>query len=79
MQNFAQIGDIYHYSYIAYLLFQLLRNHRILQNINYSFLYLKVLVKSELSMHGSTGHQNIVSYLTLDKQYMLTIYIYIKL
>jgi len=32
MQNYAQIGDIDNYSllYIAYFLFQLLRNHRIL-------------------------------------------------
>ncbi len=42
-----------------YLSFQLLRNHRILQHINYSFLYLKVLVKPELSMHVPIGHQNI--------------------
>ena len=44
MQNYEQIGDIDHYSlHNSYLLFQLLR---------YSFLYLKVLVKPELSMHG---------------------------
>ena len=49
MQNYAQIGDIDHYS--IHNIFQLLRNHRILQHINYSFLYLKVLVKPELSMH----------------------------
>ena len=47
--------------YVTYLSFQLLRNHRILQHINYSFLYLKVLVKPELSMHVPMGHQNIVN------------------
>ena len=41
MQNYAQIENIDFY----------LRNHRILQYINYSFLYLKVLVKPELSMY----------------------------
>ena len=46
--------------YIAYLSFQLLRNHRILQHINYSFLYLKVLVKPELSMHVPMRYQNIL-------------------
>ena len=51
MQNYAQIGDITHY-YITYLSFQLLRNHLILQHINYSFLYLTVPAKPELSMHG---------------------------
>ena len=45
--------------YLVYLSFQLLRNHRILQHINYSFLYLKVLVESKLFMHGPMGHQNI--------------------
>ena len=45
--------------YITYLSFQLLCNLRILQHINYSFLYLKVLVKPELSMHDPMGHQNI--------------------
>ena len=53
MQNYAQRDDIDHYSiHITYLSFQLLRNHRILKHINYSFLYLIVLVKPELSMHG---------------------------
>ena len=56
MQNYAQLDDIDHYSiHITYLSFQLLRNHRILQHINYSFLYLKVLIKQELSMHGPVG------------------------
>ena len=48
--------------YITYLSFQLLRNHQIHQHINYSFSYLKVLVKPELSKHGPispVGHQNI--------------------
>ena len=49
MQNYAQIENIDFYS--LHNIFQLLRNHRILQHINYSFLYLKVLVKPELSMH----------------------------
>ena len=31
--------------FITYLSLQLLRNHQILQHINYSFLHLKVLVK----------------------------------
>ena len=44
--------------YITYLSFHLLHNHRILQHINYSFLFLKVLVKPELSMHVPMGHQN---------------------
>ena len=58
MENYAEIGDIDHY--ITYLSFQLLRyNHRILQHINYSFLYLKFLVKPELSMYGPMGRQNI--------------------
>ena len=48
-------------NYITYLSFQLLRNHQILQHKNYSFLYLKVTVKPELSMHGPMGHQNIPS------------------
>ena len=53
--------------YITYLSFQLLHNHQILQHINYSFLYLKVLVKPELSMHVPMGHQNIsiVKYLQI--------------
>ena len=38
--------------YITHLSFHLLRNHRTLQHINYSFLYLIFLVKSELSMYG---------------------------
>ena len=44
MLNYAQIENIDFY--ITYLLFQLLRNHRILQHINYSPLYLNVLVTS---------------------------------
>ena len=44
MQNYAKIGDIDQYThYITYLPFELLHNHRILQHINYSFLYLKGL------------------------------------
>ena len=55
--NYAQISDIDHYThYITYLSFQRLRNHRILQQKNHSFLYLKVLVKPELSIHGPRGH-----------------------
>ena len=57
-ENYTQMDDINHYSLHNILSFQLLRNHRILQHINYSFLYFKVLVKSELSMHGPLGHQN---------------------
>ena len=45
--------------YITHLSFHLLRNHRTLQHINYSFLYLKALVKPELSIHVPMGHQNI--------------------
>ena len=45
--------------YMTYLSFHLLRNHRILQHINYSFLYFKVLEKPEPTMHGPMGHQNI--------------------
>ena len=45
--------------YITHLSFHLLRNHRTLQHINYSFLYLIFLVKSELSMHGPMGDQNV--------------------
>ena len=52
MQNYAQIGDIGLTHCINYLSLQLFRNPRILQHINYSFLYLIVLVKPELSMHG---------------------------
>ena len=57
MQNYAQIGDIDHYSlhniyhFSYYVIAESL--------FNYSFLYLKVLVKPELSMHGPMGHQNI--------------------
>ena len=55
MQNYAQIGVIDHYS-LHNIFIIILRNHRILQHINYSFLNLKVLVKSELSMQGPMGH-----------------------
>ena len=44
MQNYAQIGGIDHYSLHN-------RNHRILQHINYSFVYLKNLVKPEYGVH----------------------------
>ena len=55
MQNYAQIElTLIFTHYITYLSFQLLRNHRILQHINYSFLYLKVLVKPELSIYRET-------------------------
>ena len=42
MQNYAQLKTLIFTHYITYLSFQLLRNHRILQHINYVFLYLKV-------------------------------------
>ena len=54
MQNYAQLGDIDHFTdYITYLSFQLLCNHRILQHINYLFFYLIVLLKFELSSNLS--------------------------
>ena len=57
MQNYTQIGVIDYYSlYITYLSFQLLRNHQILQQMSYLFLYLKVLVKLELSMFRAAFH-----------------------
>ena len=62
MQNYAQIDDITHYSLQnLFLLSQLLRDHRTLQHIYYSFLYLIVLVKTELFMHYmfSTSVNNI--------------------
>ena len=64
MQNYAQIGDIDNYSllYITYLSFQLLRNHRILQHINYSFLYLKVLENQNFSLKESPQESEIFNY-----------------
>ena len=59
MQNYAQIGDINHYSLHNIFIILVLGNNGIRQHINYLFLYLKVLVKPELSMHGSMGHQSI--------------------
>ena len=59
MQNYAQIGDTNHYSFHNIFIISVIRNHRILQPINFSFLYLIVLVKPELSMHGPMGHKNI--------------------
>jgi len=59
MENYAQIDNIDHYSLYNIFIISVLRNHRILQHINYSLLYLKVLVKPELSMYGPMRHQNI--------------------
>ena len=56
MQNYAQIDDIDHNSLHIYHFSYYLIIDRILQLINYSFLYLKVLVKPELSMHVPMGH-----------------------
>ena len=47
------------YSLRNIFIISVITNHQILQHINYSFLYFIVLVKSELSMHGPMGHQNI--------------------
>ena len=57
MQNYAQIGDIDHY--INIFIISVITNHRILQHINYSFLYLKVLAKPQISMRVPMGHPNI--------------------
>ena len=54
--------------YITYLSFQLLRNHRILQHKDYSFLYKKILLKPELSVHGPMGHQNICDIMLVNLQ-----------
>ena len=59
MQNYAQIGDIDHTSLHNIFIISVITNPRILQHIIYSFLYLKILVKPKLSMHGPLGHQNI--------------------
>ena len=51
--------------YITYLSFQLLRNHRILQQINFSFLFLKVLVKTGTFHSCSNGTSKyFISFLT---------------
>ena len=54
MQNFAKIGDFYHYSLNNIFIISFI-HHQILQHKNYSFLYLIVLVKSELSMQAPMG------------------------
>jgi len=55
MQNYSQKVDIDHYSLQNISIISVTTcNNRILQHKNYSFSYLKVLVKPELSMHGSS-------------------------